>query len=69
MPDPGALLARLDLVEGFNGFGRSVNHFRRTALYVNRPGGGRLLAWAYAYACPPPVAAKIPSGDWSRRVR
>ena len=67
MPDPGALLGRLDLVEGFSGFGRSVNHFRRTALYVSGPGGERLLAWAYAYACPPPVAVQIPSGDWLRR--
>jgi gamma-glutamylcyclotransferase (GGCT)/AIG2-like uncharacterized protein YtfP len=62
--DGEGLLQRLDAVEGFRGFGRADNLFRRTIFSIGMMDGHEREAWTYVYARPAEHARPIPSGDW-----
>ena len=60
-------LRRLDVVEGFRGFGVSGSLFRRTRINVDVGDGRIRSAWTYCLDSDDTEALRIPSGDW--RVR
>lgn len=61
--DIGALLERLDAIEGFEGFGANDSLYRRTVVDVAVGDGRVRQAWTYVYAGDP-GAPTIASGDW-----
>ncbi len=60
-------LRKLDMVEGFRGFGLSRSLFRRTRINVDVGDGRIRSAWTYCMDLRGAGAEQIPSGDW--RVR
>lgn len=65
--DLSAALERLDIVEGFHGFGEPESLFRRTVTRVTLDDGTDHRAWVYEFARSPDGSSRISSGDW--RVR
>ncbi len=58
----GDILTRFDAIEGFEGFGRDGNLFRRSLVYVDVGRGRIRLAWTYLTTqCSAPLIA---AGDW-----
>lgn len=68
-PDPDALLAELDPIETFRGFGVPGSLYRRAIVRVRRAGAGSTLAWTYVYAGSRTGCRVIASGDWFDRQR
>ncbi len=62
--DIGRLIADLDRIEGFYGYGREESLFVRTIIDVEI-GASRQWAWTYIYNGDDGV--EIPSGDWRNR--
>lgn len=65
--DRGALLASLDEYEGFVPGAPDRSLFRRVAVDVERPDGGRLPSWVYLFHRPVDGLVRIPSGDYADR--
>ena len=65
--DLGGLLAELDEVEDFLGYGIEGSLYRRILVDAETPGGVPELAWAYRYVGPSDGVAALASGDWTRR--
>jgi len=55
-------LKRLDMIEGFKGYGEDGSLFHRVLTYSNN-----IPCWAYVYARSPDDGQVIESGDWSKR--
>ena len=68
-PDPGALVAELDAIETFRGFGVPGSLYRRAIVRVRRADAGSILAWTYVYAGSRTGSRVIASGDWFDRQR
>jgi len=64
--DIGALIAELDVVEGFGGFDRPGSPYRR-AVVSARNARESMLAWTYLFAGNADGVPVIPGGDWRRR--
>lgn len=64
--DVGSVLALLDRIEGFAGYGAEGSLFRRTLVRTVTREGLELTAWAYLWARPI-QGELIASGDWTRR--
>lgn len=62
----GAVLADLDVLEGYRAPGLPGNHYERVARLVTRPGGEPVRAWVYLAARLPGGCPRIPGGDWLR---
>lgn len=68
--DIGALIERLDPVEGFQGYGHFGNLYERTLVTVqaeSSDGPQPILAWTYVMADAHQRGTYIESGDWCRR--
>ena len=66
-PNPAALFAELDEIEGFRGFGAAGSVYRRAIVRVHRDGFGSTPAWTYVYSGARTGSREIASGDWRRR--
>jgi gamma-glutamylcyclotransferase (GGCT)/AIG2-like uncharacterized protein YtfP len=64
--DIGALLATLDRVEGFVGYGSERSLYVRTLASV-RGASRASRAWTYVMTQVPPEARELAGGDWRRR--
>jgi gamma-glutamylcyclotransferase (GGCT)/AIG2-like uncharacterized protein YtfP len=62
--DIGGALARLDSIEGFNGFGSAGSFFQRGLIEVDAGDGRIRAAWTYRLGEQADNAGLIPSGDW-----
>lgn len=63
--DLATLLKRLDVIEGFHGFGRAGSLFRRVLIDACLNGdGGVQRAWAYVMDRAPARGEQIPGGCW-----
>ena len=60
--DPDALLAELDGIETFLGFGVAGSLYRRALVRVRTRGSRSTLAWTYVYVGPRNVTRVIASG-------
>jgi len=58
------LVAALDQIEGFLGFGVEGSLYRRVMIEVHVGGGRKRVAWTYVYVDDVAVAQPIESGDW-----
>ncbi len=65
---PDRILAILDQIEGFNGFGDSDSLYRRVLIHVTEDGGRKMLAWFYVFNQDIDNYTRlIPSGNWKDR--
>jgi gamma-glutamylcyclotransferase (GGCT)/AIG2-like uncharacterized protein YtfP len=55
-------LKKLDMIEGFNGYGEDGSLFHRVLTYSND-----IPCWTYVYARSPDDGPVIESGDWLKR--
>lgn len=62
--DISEVLAGLDEIEGFHGFGESASLFRRAIIDVDMNDGHIRRAWTYLYASPESNPYRIESGSW-----
>jgi gamma-glutamylcyclotransferase (GGCT)/AIG2-like uncharacterized protein YtfP len=67
VPDADALLAELDPIESFLGFGVSGSLYRRAIVHVRSADAGATLAWTYVYTGTRTGSRVIASGDWFDR--
>jgi gamma-glutamylcyclotransferase (GGCT)/AIG2-like uncharacterized protein YtfP len=69
--DVGALVARLDPVEDFRGYGARGSLYERTIVTVRTNGDGSkdgVRAWTYVMADAHEKGQRIASGNWKRRA-
>lgn len=66
LADLEASLRILDRLEGFQGYGRTDNIYRRSLIRAVTGDGNRELAWVYIYLRPV-RGPRIASGDWRER--
>jgi gamma-glutamylcyclotransferase (GGCT)/AIG2-like uncharacterized protein YtfP len=65
--DPDRLLAELDGIEDFRGFGSPGSLYRRALVRVRHAETASTLVWTYVYAGSRSGSRLIPSGDWFDR--
>lgn len=68
LPEPGRLLARLDVEEGYDPANEAGSLFRRRRIPVTLADGRVVTAWVYLYAGPLERVVPIPSGDYRRHL-
>jgi gamma-glutamylcyclotransferase (GGCT)/AIG2-like uncharacterized protein YtfP len=62
--DPDALLAELDAIETFRGFGVAGSLYRRALVRARTVDSRSILAWTYVYLGSRHETRVIDSGDW-----
>ncbi|WP_261664397.1 gamma-glutamylcyclotransferase [Deinococcus sp. Marseille-Q6407] len=60
----GAVLAKMDELEGYRAPGDPANLYHRELRAVTLAGGEQRLAWTYLYARELPAGSYIPGGEW-----
>lgn len=66
--DPRRLLPRADALERFDPSRPRAGEYRRESMTARLDDGRTLPVWAYVYNRPLGTAARVPAGDYRRRI-